>query len=525
MNYRETASKAKRMIMRYFATYFYVLKPYNSAIREDVLTSRFNKGVGPLWFFGVTTTLATLAVDKLSRYQVVSIDLKPTWWQAPFDIEILNVNLKNTCVDFANALLMALIAYAIAHTFRHTVTLRKCFSAFLYAYAIYILFAAAIHLVGLNFMTSGTLNALTRTQYDFSGGRNLWLQTGSESFVFDGERLRFPIPPFLQALSNSLSIYFIPAIYPLFHTSGLSFSYFSHWYETVFFLFVIDIKVLLAAYILRLRIALSALIVVLCSALGFYLDAIVSRVTAKHGVMLYASPRMMPTVVPQQAIKYSTTYFDNFPVKTADLALIDYRDCKQARFDANHNFVDGTSYVSGPALSFEMTYTDCTGEAWTPMSFLVPQYEIVRIIAVAGQTVEINRRGEIKVDGAPIAEAVTKTDETFQYSRNKAIVEGTLKPGDTPTPEQLREHVNVPIHGQRFEYEYFRTKLPHEPDTAAYIWECTDCGDQSIIEGDKLTVPEGQILGMFDNQARPRFIRFRTKDVLGHPFVKAEKRW
>jgi hypothetical protein len=525
MNFREAALKTKRVVTRYFSTYFYVLKPYNSAIREDVLTSRFNKGVSPLWFFGITTTVATLAVDKLARYQIVSIDLKPTWWQAPFDIEILNVNLKNTCVDFINALMMAMIAYAIARAFRQVVTLRKCLSAFLYAYAIFILFSAIVHLYSLNFGTLAEPVGVSRTQFEFSGDRKLWLQTGAESFGFDGDRLRFPLPPFLHSLMNSASMYFVPAIYPLFHSSGLSFTFHSNWHEAVIFLFVIDIKVLLAAYILRLRLFVSALIVVLCSIIGFYLDAVVSRFTAKHGVMLYASTRMMPSVVPQQAVKYSTTYFDNFPIKTADLAIIDYSDCQRARYNANHNFIDGTAYMSGPALSFETTYTDCTKEPWSPLRFLLPQYEIVRIVAVAGQTVEINRRGEIKVDGSLIAQASSKTEEEFQYTRNKAIVDGTLKPGDTPTPAQLRETVNVPVKGERYEYEYFGTNLPHEPGTAAYIWECTECGDESVVEGDKVTIPPGSVFGMFDNQTRPRFILFNGTDILGHPFVKAEKRW
>lgn len=525
MNVRETAAKAKRLAIRYLATYYYVLKPFNSQVRDDVLTSRYSKGVGPLWFFGITTAVAAFAVDKLSRYEIISIDLKPNWWQAYTDIEIFNINLKNTFVDFVNALLMALIAYAIARAFRQTTTLWKCLSAFLYVYSIIILITALIYLYGLNFGTLAEPTGITRTHYEFLGDRKIWLNTGAESFGFDGERLLLPMPSFLHSLANTSSMYFVPLVHSLFHSTGISFNYNSHWQEIIFIIFLVDFKILLAAYILRLRVAISALIVVLCSALGFYVDAAVSRFTAKHGIMLYASTRMIPSIMPQQAFKYSTTYFENFPVKTADLAFIDYRACKSARFKSNHNFVDGFSYTSDSTLHFDMTDTDCTTEPRSLLRFLLPHYEIVRVIAVAGQTVEANQRGEIKVDGSLIANAVSKEEAQFIYKRARAVVEGVVKPGETLTLDQARDRIDAPVSGERYRYEYYGTSLPHEPDHPSYIWECVDCSDASLIPEGKLVVPSGTVLGMFDNQTRPRVILFKEADILGYPFVKAKKRW
>lgn len=518
------AAKARNGTKRYFATFWHVLKPYNSDIREAVLTRKFAGALGPLVFFGITTAIAAFAVDKLSRYQVKVIDLQPKWWLSPFDLEIFNVNLKNTCVDFINALLMAIVVYGIANIFRQKISLRRCLSAFLYAYAIYIVAIAVATLVQLNFFTAADQVPAQNSQYNFGEGRSAWINTGADNFAFSGDQLKIPRPSFLTSYDLQ-RFYYMPAVFPLFHVSGLAINYHSNWHELSVVLILLDFKVALAAYILRLRLLVSILIVATCSLFGFYLDAAVSRATGKHGTLFYASARMTPSVVPQQAFRYSPTYFDNFPAKTADLALIDYSSCKKARYPSNHAFKDGKGYVSGYAISFEMTGVDCTTVSRSLMDYIFPEYEIVRIVATEGQTVEVSRRGEIKVDGEAIAVEASKREETFYYEAPRSLAEGTATAGDKLTMQQLLDLVRIPVSGFRYEYAYYRWQLPHEPAVATYAWECSQCDDTSVVEGGTITVAPDTIFVMFDGVSRPRFMHIRADQVIGHPFVKAEKRW
>lgn len=511
--------EARRKVERYLVTYPMLLMP-RSPDRNDLLTSDYHRGMSPFWFFGATTSIAAAGYSELARYKIEDIALKPRWWQAPFEVEFFGVNLKNACVEFMNAVIVAAVAMVLIRLMKQRIGYRRCLSAFLYAYAIAILIDTGINFVSNAFWTAPEYVMPTTRQWLFEGGRTANLTTNLSTPAFTGDRLFVAVPTYLTNLFNDGAVYFVPKIVSLFNATGFYFSGFSAWHETVLVIAIADLKVVLAAYILRLKIWVGVIIVVACSFIGFYVDAVASRYTAKHVQLGYFSTRMHPSVQIGQAFKYSTTYFDNFPMKTGDLALVDFWQCKWSRHPSNKYFVDGSSYKSETSLHFDFTFTECNEAIPSVATFLVPEYEIVRVVATAGQRVDVNLKGEIVVNGQPIAERKFEDEAEFKVPVPKRSEAASTEPNATGRVEW----VDVPVKGKHLGYEFKRTKLPHEPDLAAYLWACTECSDEKLTEDD-FTVPKGYFLAMFDFVARPRLMLIREGDVLGYPFLKAKKRW
>jgi len=514
-------SEFRVLVRRYFRIFPILLKP-RSVDRELVLNGGSSARIGAIAFFGVTTSIASACYTALARYAIDDIELKPRFWQAPFELEIFGINLKNACVEFLNALILAGLAFAVIRLFRRRISYRECMSAFLYAYAFAILSRTAWLLFSNAFLTTSEQSGPAFWQWLSGSADGYNVSINASSQTFSENSLLLGLPFWLSGLINNGVAYFVPFTYSVFLQGGFGFTYYSAWNETLLILILIDWKVLLAAYILRLGPILATTMVVTCSIVGFYVDAVISRYTAKHTLLTYVSTRMHPTVKLTQTFKYSTTYFDNFPIKTGDLALIDFWQCKWSRHPQNYNFVNGRGYSVEDALHFEFTYTECNQAKPGFASFLVPEYEIVRVVANANQAVDITSSGEIKVDGSPIADRVFEADAEFWYRVPKAAADQRpdLKTRSTPDPGWV-EHM---VAGKQFLYNYRRARLPHEPQNAGYLWECNACGDDKITD-DNYVVPEGYFLAMFDFMARPRVMLVRSQDLIGYPFVMAKKRW
>lgn len=436
----------------------------------------------------------------LGRYQIDAIELQPALWQAPFELTVLNVNLKNACVEFINAIFVSMLAMIIIRLCKINVPYWKCLSATLYGYALFILINAIYNSLALAFFTGVEFAPPNVTTTTMGNG---WFNTTKNftTYAFDGERLYLPVAQQFQDLFSGINIYLISSVQALFNTYGLIGSQFNVSKELLLIIPLLDFKIIFCVMLMRIKWWASLVAIIFCSSSGYYVDAFVSRYTAKHENIVYISTRMHPTVRLGQAFKYSTTYFDVFPMKTGDLALIDYWQCKWSRHLENRRGAGGAAYMSGSSISFDVTITRCDQAERSLLSPLAPEYEIVRILAVAGQTFDVSRDGSIKIDGSAIAKEVEREAANFTLLGSSQVIEG--------------QHI---IH------EYQHATQPHEPQESAYYWECSTCNSDSLIGGIQV-VPNDFVLAMFDYMARPRFMVVKKSDIIGFPFVRAKQRW
>ncbi|MCM2505421.1 hypothetical protein NDN16_17270 [Aureimonas altamirensis] len=519
----------RRWILQPIFEYLYTLrKLFSPSFRNDFLRDRNGRGL-PAWvFFATTTSVAVLLGNYISAVELIEIYVPQSYLEHVFNSSIFGVELKFAGVSLMNAIGTSVTVWIVTILFGLKIKFIYCVRAFLYSFSIVYLISAFSMSIMSQIRLSDTFQ-VENFVIGSAGGHGVSLTSNSWE-AFDGERQYLPTPPHLTHILANYGGYFIPNSFSRFDIFNLIFSFSDNSRQSMYVLQVLDARVLLGVYFLGLPVLATIMSVFIASVLGFYTDALISRYATNHLSISYYSYRMEPNVRFGQTYRYNTSYFDYVPIKSGDLALVDFANCKNNILRTSERPMHYED--SKVKVSFDPVFIKCNLLSRSFFSYLTPEYEIVRVVAVGGDNMRVTETGEIWRNGRMIAEPIGYERKIFGrtiYNAESSFKETfhALMATKNVTEEDIvnlfENEYSLLIDGIRIEYRIEVNEATiYTPGNKTYVWDCFNCNPSTILYN--ASVPQGYVMAMFDSLAAPRIMLIRDEDIIGFPFVLARKK-